>query len=143
MSTAENKAIIRRFFDELNAGQLDMRETDLLDAGYQLHFDSLPTLDRTGAAQVFGMFLSAFPGIQHTIEDQVAEGDKVASRIVVRGTHGAEFQGIPPTGKEIAITAMNIHRVSNGKIVEHWINSDSFGMLQQLGVIPAPEGAAT
>jgi steroid delta-isomerase-like uncharacterized protein len=88
------------------------------------------------------MFLSGLPDLATTVEDTIAEGDKVAARWTARGTHNGELMGIPPTGKKVAMTAISIHRIVDGKIAESWINFDALGMMQQLGVAPAPEQAA-
>ena len=142
MSLEEHKSVVRRFFDELNANRLDALAAELLDPTYLLHFDGNPPMDRVGAVRFFGTFLAAFPGIHHAIEDQIAEGNRVATRIVVRGTQQAELMGIPPTGKSVAFGATNIHRIVDGKIVEQWVISDALGMLQQLGAGTAPGQAA-
>ena len=84
------------------------------------------------------MFYAAFPDLRGTIEDMVAEGDKVASRLRWRGTHQAELMGIPPTGKQGDFTRIAIHRIEGGKVVEGWVNFDAMGMMQQLGVVPSP-----
>jgi steroid delta-isomerase-like uncharacterized protein len=141
MSTEENKAAVRRFFAALDNQDLATVD-DALAPDYRLHFDGNPVMDRQAGLGVFGAFLAAFPDITHRIEDQLAEGDRVATRIVVGGTHRQEMMGIPATGKTIAISAINIVRLDEGKIAEHWINSDSLGMLTQLGVGPAPGGDA-
>jgi steroid delta-isomerase-like uncharacterized protein len=138
MSDEGNKGLVRRYFDAINAGQLDVLTTELLAPDFRLHFDSMPELDLEGAAGFFGGFVSAFPGIDHSIEDQLAEGDRVATRIVVRGTHAGDLMGLPPTGKDIEINAINIHRIVDGRIAEMWIVSDGLGMMRQLGVIPPP-----
>ena len=82
---------------------------------------------------------TACPDVHFTVEDQVAEGDKVATRLTTTGTYQGEFAGIPATGKPVSVTAMNIHRVSGDQIQEAWFNWDALGMMQQLGVVPAPE----
>ncbi len=138
MSTAENKALVRRFYDIIESHDLVTLTGEVLAEDYRLHFDSAPEMDRGAAAGFFGAFLAAFPEIDHTIEDQIAEGDRVASRIVVRGTHRANLMGIPPTGKEIEVNAINIHRIANGRVAEQWVVTDGLGMMQQLGVIPTP-----
>jgi steroid delta-isomerase-like uncharacterized protein len=84
------------------------------------------------------MFWGAFSDSHYTIEDQVGEGDKVATRMTWRATHTGDFQGLPPTGKQIAVSGITITRIKDGKIVEHWPSIDQLGMMQQLGVIPAP-----
>lgn len=87
------------------------------------------------------IFHQAFPDIYSRAEDVIVEGDKVVERFTAGGTHQGNFFGIPPTGKKGMITGINILRVANGKIVEHWGNSDDLGMLQQLGIIPMPQAA--
>ncbi len=87
-------------------------------------------------------YREAFPDLQITIEDQIAEGDKVVTRWSSRGTHQGEFRGIAPTGNEVRLTGIGIFRFSEGKVVESWDNFDQLGMLQQLGAIPSPEQAA-
>jgi len=81
-----------------------------------------------------------FPGLtqrQHVFEDQIAEGDKVATRLTLHAVHTGEFQGMPATGKKIAVQQIAIHRIQNSKIVEVWVNSDDIGMMQQLGLMPS------
>ena len=84
------------------------------------------------------MFLTAFPDFHVTLEDVIAEGDKVASRGVWRGTHQGNFMGIPATGKSVAVSYSDIWRFENGKAVENWVQMDMLGLMQQLGVAPAP-----
>ena len=87
------------------------------------------------------MEFAAFPDLHSTVEYLIAEGDMVVSRFTMRGTHQGEFIGIPPTGKQVKVTGMVIHRFADGKIVEYWVKWDVLGMMQQLGVIPPPTGA--
>lgn len=84
------------------------------------------------------MYRAAFPDVQSTIEDTIAEGDKVVTRWTARGTHRGALMGIPPTGKELTVTGMGILRIEGGRIMEAWGIFDQFGMLQQIGVIPTP-----
>jgi predicted ester cyclase len=84
------------------------------------------------------MFRAGYSDAQITVDDQIAEGDKVASRWTGRGTHDGELMGIAPTGKHVAVAGLTISRVENGRVVEEWTNWDTLGMLQQLGAIPAP-----
>jgi steroid delta-isomerase-like uncharacterized protein len=86
--------------------------------------------------QLLAMFRAAFPDQRVTIEDLVAEDDRVVNRSTYTGTHLGEFQGIPPTGKRFTIGGINVSRIANGRIVEDWTILDQLGMLQQLGVIP-------
>ena len=139
MSTEENKAIMRRIFELFNTGNLALAE-EVLAADVVDH-QAPPGIEPglAGFKQLVTMFRSAFPDIQMTIEDIIAEGDKVVARSTMRGTHQGEFMGIPPTGKQFSATSIDIVRFAGGKGVEHWGNSDDLGMLQQLGVIPRPE----
>lgn len=139
MSTEENKALSRQWreeFDKKNWAALD----EFVAPNVVMHFAGNPEpINREELEQMLKMFYTAFPDLHHTFDDQIAEGDKVMLRLTFRGTHQGEFQGIPPTGKEIAITAIVVDRIEGGKIVEHWSNMDNLSLMQQLGVIPAPE----
>jgi steroid delta-isomerase-like uncharacterized protein len=136
-STQNNVDAIRRVFDALNRGDLDGWEA-LLDDSYVVHFPGVPTpLPRAAARQVFEQFFIGFPGLQHTVEDVWATDDRVALRLTIRGTQTGTFQGMPPSGKEIAIESINMVRMADGRPVEHWIQYDALGMLQQLGAMPS------
>ena len=87
------------------------------------------------------MFRSGMPDLRVVIEDMIAEGDKVATRYTLEGTHEGELFGVPPTGQRLSIKSISVERVSDGKIQEHWRITDSLDMIQQLGVIPMPEHA--
>ena len=86
------------------------------------------------------MFRSAFPNIAHTIEDQIAEGDKVVTRLRAHATHEGELMGLPPSGKEVTIEGISIWRIADGKIKERWFNYDALGLMRQLGAFREPEG---
>ena len=140
MSTEENKALVRRFVDEAQSrGNLDAVD-ELLASDFVNHsaVPGLPT-DRDGVKQIFTMFRTAYPDLRAVIHDQVAEGDRVVTRKTLHGTHRGELIGIPPTGKKVAIEVIDILRVVSGKITDHWNVVDQLGMLQQLGVVPAPD----
>jgi len=142
MSSQENVQLIRRFFAEIDRTNVDALDQICAD-GYSVHFPGVPgPLDRAGTKYLFGAFLAAFPGLSHRVEETVAEGDRVATRLTIQGPHKGEFQGIPPTGKTVTMTALNIFRIADGRIVSHWIEYDALGMLQQLGAMPAPGAAA-
>lgn len=96
------------------------------------------TPDREGIKQLITVFRSAFPDYHNVIEDMIAEGDRVAVRVMCRGTHRTEFMGIAPTGKSVEFSAVSIFRFAGGKVVERWNNTDNLGMLQQLGVSALP-----
>jgi predicted ester cyclase len=137
MSLQAHTALIHRLLEESDShkGQLPQ---ELFAPDYVYHFPGSPEpLPFQGHVQMARMFYAAFPDLRHTVEDQIAEGDKVVTRITIRGTHQGELMGIPPTGRQIAVSALSIDRISDGKIAEEWVNSDVLGMLQQLGVAPA------
>src|SRR5919202_5120284 len=136
MSAEENKAVMRRFYEA--SGDVE-RQIELLSADYVDH--SLPPGMPQGAEgfrQLAAGFGQAFPDLQVTVEHLIAEGDLVASRVTVTGTHQGTLMGMPATGRRVTFTSTNISRVANGKLVEHWGNSDQLGLLQQLGAIPTP-----
>jgi len=139
MSAEESKAFERRFFDEfMNKGNLALLD-ELLTPDFVDH-STFPGFapDREGEKQMWATFFPAFPDFHSTLEDTVAEGDKVATRFTARGTHKGEYMGIPPTGKRVTVTGIAIHRIKGGKMAENWANIDMLGMLQQLGVAPVP-----
>lgn len=111
---------------------------DLVDANYVNHDPNAAQLPpgREGMKQFAMAYRSAFPDLSMTVEDQVAEGDKVVTRWCARGTHKGALPGLPATGKSATVTGIGIDRIVNGKIVESWGNWDQFGMLRQLGAIP-------
>ena len=137
MSTEDNKANARRFYEEV-WNQRNLAITDELSA---INFvdQSLqpPVHGLEGLKRFISMYLTAFPDIHFTIEDLISEGDKVVVRYTATGTHQGELMGIAPTGKHATVTGISINRFENGKVVESWSNFDALGMLQQLGQIPA------
>ena len=141
MSTEENKALVRRFYEEIDRGNLVAMD-ELVAEDYINHAPPpFPgPAGREGLKRAFKIFWEATPGY-HQIEDMLAEGDKVVTRLTAYGTHAGEMAGIPPTGKKLTMTAIAIHRIADGKIVEHWAEKDTLGFLQQLGVLP-PLGQA-
>ena len=140
MSTEENKAIVRRVYEEIiNQGNWAVVD-ELTSPNYVAHDPGFPQTVRgpEGLKQYFTVFRTAFPDTHITIEDMVAEGDTIAVRHTYRGTHQGDLMGMPPTGKQVTVTGIVIHRIANGKFVESWVNADNLGLMQQLGVIPAP-----
>ena len=138
----ENKALVRRVIEEVwNQGKLDVAE-EIFATDYIFHAP-LPGEVRgpEGPKQRVSMYRTAIPNLQLTIEDQIAEGDKVVTRWTSTGTHKGELMGIPPTDVEVTVTGIVISRIAGGKIVEDWWNWDTLGMLQQLGAVP-PIGEA-
>jgi steroid delta-isomerase-like uncharacterized protein len=146
MSAEGNKALVRREMEEIfnHTGNLDAAE-EIFAPDYVSHE---PTSGETrgieGAKQFFATYCQAFPDLEHTIEDMVAEGDKVVVRFRGRSTHQGDTEAFgPPTDKRMEITGITIKRLSEGKIVEAWTNFDALGMMQQLGMIPEPGQAAS
>lgn len=137
MSTEENKAFVRRAFEEGNQGNWAVFN-ELFAPNFVLHNASMTMQGREAGKQFLLMYNTAFPDGIFTIEDMIAEGDRVVVRVTARGTHQGAIMGIPPTGKQITLSGITIFRVANGKIVEQWSNSDDLGLLQQLGVVPMP-----
>jgi steroid delta-isomerase-like uncharacterized protein len=139
MSTEDNKAHVRQYLEEAwNKGNVGIID-ELMTSDYARYMSG-PTqsLNRDGQKQRITTFRKAFPDLHLTIDDLIAEGDQVVFRITLRGTHQGAFMGISPTGKPVTVTAIDIARFVNGKIVEHWGQMDALGLMQQLGVIPAP-----
>ena len=137
MSAKENKDLIRRYFvaiDRPNASPDILDE--FLDPEIVAH-DPVPGFsgDLGGLKKLFTMFQRSTPGY-HTVDDLIAEGDKVAGRVTGYGTHEGELLGIPRTGKEIRMSGLVIWRIKNRKIVETWVQNDTMGLLHQLGVLP-------
>jgi predicted ester cyclase len=138
--SAENKALVRRFYDEIDRGNLaamdEIVAEDYLDHSPPPFPERSP--GREGLKQSFKLFLEATPGY-HKIDDQVAEGDKVVTRLTAYGTHMGDLPGIPRTGNKLEISAIVIHRIANGKLAEKWSSKDALGYMQQLGVMLASE----
>ena len=133
---------MRRYFTAvLNGGDLAARDT-LAEDNY-VENNPLPGqgTGREGFKQRVGGLRAAFPDIRYTVEDMIAEGDRVALRWSMHGTHGGEILGIPATGKQVTLTGLDIYRLNDGRLAEHWDQVDVMGLLQQLGVIPAPAPA--
>lgn len=138
MSTEENKAVVRRYYQEvLEGGNIQLLER-IAVPDYDEH-DPIPGQGNglEGLKQRVEMLRGAFQP-RFTLEDVIAERDKVVVRWTNRGTHVGKFMGIPPTGKSFSIAGIDIHRLSGEKMVEHWHVVDLFSQLQQLGLIPQP-----
>jgi steroid delta-isomerase-like uncharacterized protein len=142
MSTQDNKALVSRWVEEV----LNTRDVSDQSPAYQLvaadfvgHFPGQPPIEGLEAFRQFGsLYFSAFPDLQITPEELIAEGDKVTMRYDWRGTQQGELMRFPATGKQVRASGISILRIANGKIAEQWDSFDNLGMLQQLGVVPAP-----
>ena len=143
MSAEENKAIVRRFWKVWEAGNIGLVD-DLVAPEYVNHNPGMPNQPEgpEGIKAVVNMFRGGMPDLRVVIDDMVAEGDKVAVRYKIEGTHVGDLFGVPPTGRRVSIESVTIERVSEGKIREHWRVTDTLDMMQQLGAIPTPEHAA-
>ncbi len=139
MSAEENKALIRRFIEVGNRGNVTEISTtldELFVPDFVRHDPAGGIRSREDYKQFLLSLLAALPG-QFTIEDLIAEGDKVVLRYTYRCTHQGQWRGLPPTGKPVTFTGIFIYRILDGKIVEGWENADALGLVQQLGLIPA------
>ena len=133
-----NKAVLRRWFEEaFNKGDIDLLD-ELAAPDYVWHGPGgRETRGREALKEFWRMYLGAFPGMQLSIEDQVAEGDRVVTRFTMRGTHAGAIEGIAPTGKEVTVPGIVVHRFEGGQVVEEWESFDELAMMQQIGAIPA------
>lgn len=139
MSTEENKAIVRHYLDEVwNKGNVSIIDEVMAPTYARYMNASGAYLDRERQKQRISGMRQAFSELALTLEDITAEGDKVTIRVTLQGTHTGNFMGVPATGKQVAIEAIDIFRLVDSKVVEHWGVMDTFGLMQQLGVVPAP-----
>lgn len=137
----KNKAVMRRIYDEIwNQGNFEVLD-EIVSADYVGHIPTPPEAPtgREGLRWLIQMYRSAFPDINVQVDDQIAEGEKVLTRITIQGTHQGQFMNIPPTNKKIKVTALVVTRFRNGQNIEGWAELDRFGMMQQLGFIPMPQ----
>lgn len=136
MSIEENKAIVRKFFEEgPSKGNLAAAD-DLLLPSFALHTPLPSAPGPQGMKDIITACRVAFEHLDVTVEDMVAEGDKVAARFVAHGVHKGSFMNLPPTGKPIAMTGIEIFRIEDGKIAELWGEANLMGLMVQLGIIP-------
>jgi steroid delta-isomerase-like uncharacterized protein len=143
MATEENKALLRRFIEIWNTGNVAMAD-EFVNANLVDH--SLPPGLPPGLAGfklLVSGFRAAFPDLRITIDDLMAQGDKAAARVTFRGTQQGEFQGIPATAKSFTMGAIGLLRFEAGEVVEHWATLDLLSLLTQLGVAPLPRRSIT
>jgi len=141
MSAKDPKALVRRFFEEVNKGKAAFMAVvdELFDADYVEHGGTgEDTRGIKNYKQSMNEFYSAFPDVHVTLDDMVVEGDKVAVRFTLNGTHKGEFMGIPPTNKKWTIEEVGIICIAGGKFLESWMRYDTLGWQQQLGLVPTP-----
>lgn len=137
----ENKAIVHRLYDEIwNKRRLELMD-ELISPSHALHLHdpqlSPSQIGPEAYKRVVTRFVTGFPDVRFTVEDMIAEDEKVAVSWIISGTHKGEFWGIPPTGKTMSLEGITIHDIANGKIMDSDISWDALGLLQQLGVVPA------
>ncbi|HET7486674.1 MAG TPA: ester cyclase [Acidimicrobiales bacterium] len=141
MSIEANKKLNRQWIQAFNerdwAAEAACRTED-----YTAHMQGAPvTLDGEGWAGYLQMFVGGFPDVQISVDAELGEGNLVTSRWTLAGTHLGGFLGAPATGRQVAITGIDISRVVDGRIAEHWAQFDGVGLMQQIGVAPGPGGA--
>jgi predicted ester cyclase len=139
---ADSKKIVKELFEEPWKGNWEVIDT-YVAPGYVGHdpADPEPIRGRDGARANIQKYLDGFSNARITVDDQIAEGDKVATRWTGRGTHDGEIAGIAPTGKEVTVTGLTLSLLENGLVVEEWTTWDTLGMLVQLGAVPVPATA--
>jgi steroid delta-isomerase-like uncharacterized protein len=138
---SHNKQVIRRAYDEVyNKGNL-AKVDELISRDFVVHLSGDGVHGPEALKGYVTSLREAFPDLEMTIDDQIADGDKVVTRWTARGTHTGSFQGLPPTGKRAAFTGVDIDRFVDGKAVECWTNTDELGLMQQLGAIPEQQAA--
>ena len=142
MSAENNKAVVRRVFEEvINKGNLNVAD-ELIFSDYDYRSPGSPeSRGPEGFKQLITMYRTAFPDLHLDVDELIAEGDTVVARWTGRGTHQAELMGIAPTGKQVTVSGVVITHFRGDKAAEDWELIDTLGMLQQLGAVPAPEQA--
>jgi len=132
-----NKQLIRRFYQAIDGGDPAILD-QFIARDYDDHSPPFPDLPpgSAGSREAFHRALAAFSDFRHEVIDQIAEGDRVVTRMTASGRHTGDFLGIPATGKEVTMTGIAVHRIVDGKIAEHWSEVDGFGLFQQLGAFP-------
>ena len=139
--TEANKALTLRYWEEVaNKGNLNLIE-EICAPDYVCHEVDQDIRGPEGVRQFISMLRAAFPDLHVTVEDVIAEGDKIVQRWTGRATHQGELMGIPPTGNRVSVAGITISRFKDGKVSEEWEVYDMMGMMQQLGVIPSSEQA--
>ena len=140
MTSEEHKALVRRFWEEV-FNQKRLERADAYVAQDYLDHGALPGQGpglEGAKRQRWALYFAAIPDLHATIDDMVAEGDKVSVRFTVTGTQEGELMGVAPTGKRFDVAAMCIYRIAEGKVAEQWEQIDMLGLMRQLGAIPAP-----
>lgn len=138
--SAENKAIVRRLYEEIwNKRKLELIN-QIISPSHALQAPNVAgsAVGPEAYKLQTTLFLAGYPDLHWTVEDLIAEEDKVVACWTISGTHKGDFMGIPATNKKVSVDGMTIHHITNGKIMDSYSNWDALGMMQQLGVVPAP-----
>ena len=135
-SPKQNKQVIHQVFESYNQQNMEKAEK-LYSPKHIFHFPGAPPMDWNSHKQFIVGLSKAFPDLHFKVEDILTEGDKVAYRLTVSGTHKGEFQGIPPTDRKVSFTSTGISNIVDGKVAEDWVDADTMGLMQQLGVAPS------
>ena len=136
----QNETLVRNFYaDVWNQGHIEAAGKYYAE-DYVDHNPAVPgqPAGLVGAKAVFSAFLTAFPDLTFTVDQVVSDGDKIAARYTAKGTNTGSFVGMPPTGRGIVVTGIELYRIAGGKVAERWGSFDQFGLMAQLGAIPAP-----
>lgn len=138
MGAQENVAVVQRYFDEFLNGRKAELADELMTADHSYHDPQVPTgIGPAAMAEAVAVYQDGVDGHWNVAEIRAAEGDRVMARWTGTGTHNAEVNGIPPTGKPVSVDALHIFRMDGGKIAEQWVVWDTLGFLQQIGAIPS------
>jgi len=138
MTTSNIDVVLRLWYEELWDNWNTAVADDLLTDDYRLHAPGVPVaLDGETTKQVVRMYGNSFPDLKHTVDEVIADGDNVAVRWTVRGTHRGEFQGIAATGNSITLSGLTVHHVTDRRLRETWLVYDNMELLQQIGAVPA------
>ena len=131
-----NKSLVRRFYEEIDKGNIEVLDELVAEDYIDHNPPPFPGIGagREGLKQAFRIFQAATPGT-HRIEEQIADGDKVVTRLTSTGKHEGDLPGAPRTGNDLKMTSITIHRIANGKLAEKWSEKDVLGFLQQIGVM--------
>jgi len=137
MAMETNKEVMSRFLEFINTGSEELAQ-ELISTAAVFHVPGRaePVKGPQGYLEVIAMMRAGFPDIQWTLEETISEGDKIAARFIMRGTHRGNFFGVPATGKKIQVQAMNFYRLSDGKFIEERGQPDLLALLQQIGAAP-------
>jgi steroid delta-isomerase-like uncharacterized protein len=139
MAGESNERLMQRFTEFINSASEELADELIApDATFHVPGRSEPVRGPSGYLEIIGMMREGFPNIRWTLEEMVSEGDKVAARFTMRGTHEGPFFGVPPTGRDIEVQALNLYHLSEGKIAGERGHPDMLGLLGQIGALPEP-----